>query len=151
MGKIRLSRTNEYVNGFREYGIYIDDVKAGVIRNGETRDFEVAPGTHTIYAKIDWCYSPTRPFYISGNEVMPFNVGSFIGSEMLRKYSRWIGPIFLGLLVLHLILRATIHFDDLLLYLFPLTLPLFFIMVYYFSIGRKRYLSLKEATLQPAA
>jgi len=151
MGKIMLSRTNEYINGLREYGIYIDDVKVGVIRNGETKEFEVAPGTHTIYAKIDWCYSPTRPFYIAGEEVVPFNVGSFIGSERLRKLSKWIGPFFIGILILQPVLRATIHFDNLLYYIFPLTLPLFLVMVYYFSIGRKRYLSLNETTLQLTA
>ena len=147
MGKITLTRSNEYINRYREYGIYIDGIKAGVIRNGETRDFDVAPGMHTIYAKIDWCSSLTRPFYINDDDVVPFNVGSFIGSEKLRKYSKWIGPVFIIALVLQPVLRNTLHFDNLLYYLLPVSLPLFGVMVYYLSIGRKKYLSLKENTL----
>ncbi len=144
MANIRLARTDEYINRFREYGIYIDGTKAGVIRNGETKDFEVTPGTHTIYAKIDWCYSPSRSFTISDREPVNFSTGSSLGFGPLARSSKWIGYVFAGILLLHVVLSATIHFNDLLYYLFPLTLPLFLVMVYYFSIGRKKYLRLIE-------
>jgi hypothetical protein len=40
--------------------VNIDGVRAGSLRSGETRDFAVSSGEHTVQLAIDWCTSPMR-------------------------------------------------------------------------------------------
>jgi len=51
---IRITRINEYSAVFRSYKIYIDEVCHGKIKVGETQEFEIGNGSHTVYAKLDW-------------------------------------------------------------------------------------------------
>jgi hypothetical protein len=44
----------------RAYRVKIDGVQAGSLRAGETLDFAVSPGDHTVQVAIDWCTSPLR-------------------------------------------------------------------------------------------
>lgn len=143
MATITLMRTNEYVNRFREYGVYVDNEKIGTIGNGQTKSFETDPGTHTIYAKIDWCYSPEYTFDINQSDNIIFNIGAFTGPPWVVKYIKWLAPICAILIVLNILLRPVIHYN--LYYLAaPFVLPGFLILVYFLSIGRKKYLSLSE-------
>ena len=61
---LELTRMNEngWDDGARAYLVYIDGKKEGAIREGETKQFEVSEGTHTLQMKIDWCSSPLRTF-----------------------------------------------------------------------------------------
>jgi len=138
MAIIKLIRTSEYVNMAREYGIYIDNTKVGVIRNGRTGEFDIAPGTHTIYAKIDWCYSPTRTFYVSGSEDTTFKVGAFKNANGIMML---IGVV----IAFSFTLYMTLHIY----YLSYLLLPIFLGMIYILSIGRKKYLTLTEEPNSP--
>jgi hypothetical protein len=131
MAAISLTRTSEYVNMAREYGIYIDDKKAGTISHGQTKNFAVAPGAHTMYAKIDWCYSPARSFTVGPSENTSFKVGGFKYANRIMLFSAII-------IALSFILHTTIHFN----YLIWLLFPSFLFMVYITSFGRKKYLTL---------
>ncbi len=42
---------------FRPYDVLIDDVTLGSVRNGDTSEFVVSPGEHSIRLKVDWCGS----------------------------------------------------------------------------------------------
>jgi hypothetical protein len=132
MGMIKLQRTKDYANSLRDYIIYIDGVKAGVIANGQTKELPLEPGRHTLYCKIDWCSSPEIGFDVTGNETKNFQVGSF-------RNSNWIAPLSLGIVLLTFIVP-----DRLSLYLTYLLIPAFLLLIYYFTIGRKKYLSLTE-------
>lgn len=133
MGTVRLMRTSEYVNLAREYGIYVDNKKIGTIRNGQTENFEIEPGTHTIYAKIDWCYSPARSFTLNQADNISFKVGAF-------KHANWIILFFTGIIVVNLIVNATLRFD----YLKYLLWSGLSGMIYILSFGRKKYLTLTQ-------
>lgn len=41
MASIILERTSEFVNRFRNFGVYFDDKKMGTVHNGETKKFEL--------------------------------------------------------------------------------------------------------------
>lgn len=75
---IKLTREDEYVDQFRKYKVIVDDDYLGDINAGETKCFEVAPGKHIIYLKIDWCRSNKLDFYILENEIIEFNCGSSV-------------------------------------------------------------------------
>jgi hypothetical protein len=55
MATIIINRTSEYLNLMRNYGIYIDGKKIDTIANGETKEFNISVGHHSLYTKIDWC------------------------------------------------------------------------------------------------
>ena len=133
MATIILNRTSEYVNRLRNYGVYIDGKKVGTIANGDTKEFNVSPGQQSIVTKIDWCSSQTVTFDISNDEVKNFKVGGF-------KNAKWLMPTALIVIVLSYIVNLKYGFE----YLFYLVVPAFLLLVYYMTVGRKRYLTLTE-------
>lgn len=133
MATIIISRSNEYLNRMREYDVYLDGEKVGSIANGETKEFDVSPGTHTILTKIDWYSSPGLSLEIMDEETKSLQVGGF-------KNGRWMMPAALILIVHSYILNLLYDFD----YLIYLAIPIFLLLVYYLSLGRGRYLALTE-------
>ena len=131
MAKINIQRTNEYNNRLRDYQIYIDNKKVGAIENGGNKDFEIEEGNHTIEAKIDWCGSPKVNVEIINGETKSLKVGGF-------KYGKWLMPITLILILLHFLMEHFFDFD----YIIFLVYPTFILLVYYLTIGRKKYLTL---------
>jgi hypothetical protein len=101
----------------------------GTIANGETKDFPVSEGRHTIVAKIDFCSGPLPTFEYKEGETQTFLVGGF-------KNGHWLALLTLVLLVSHFILNSTLHFG----YLKFLYLPPGLVIVYYLTFGRKDYL-----------
>ena len=71
-----VSRDAGYADRLRAYAIFLDDVKIGEIRNGETKEFSVDPGRHCISAKIDWCRTPNLDFTAEEGDSLSFLVGS---------------------------------------------------------------------------
>ena len=137
MAIIRLHRTKEYSNYLRDYIIYIDGQKAGTIRNGETKEFNIPEGNHSIYCKIDWCSSPERIFDVRPYEAVEFRTGGF-------KQAKWLLPAgMLLILACYLIGYFTGSY-----YQFFLLLPFLFALFYFISFGRKRYLFLERSDLE---
>lgn len=134
MATIRIQRKSEYINKARKYQLYIDHAKAGKIEDGETIDFTVSPGLHTVTAKIDWCSSRDLLVTLHENETKTIMVSGF-------KYSNWLMPLSGGLIALHFILKMTLQID----YVVLAGLPFFIVLIYYVTIGRKKYLRIEEA------
>ena len=131
MPTIKITREKEFMNLWRNYRIYIDDVEVGAIANGETKEFEVDPGVHRVKSKIDWCGSQELSFEIKDDEAKHFEVAGF-------RNSKWLMPTLLGLLGFDFILQLLFGFD----LAFYLLLPGFFLLMYYITIKRNRYLRL---------
>ena len=71
---IRITRADQYGDMYRAYKIFIDDAYRGKIKNGETEEFEVENGSHTVRAKIDWAGS--KEFCVNVNDsVVELEVG----------------------------------------------------------------------------
>ena len=133
MGKIVISRTQEWNNKLRQIAIYVDGQKMGTIGNGEVKTFDVADGNHFVKAKIDWCGSRQIDFSISGEEKKYFKLSGF-------KNSKIITPLAFVLVITSLILRRILHFY----FAAWLILPVALILLYYLTIGRNDYLTLKQ-------
>ncbi len=134
MEKIVIKRTNEFINRFRNYKIFIDGQQVGTIGNGETKEFLVSIGQHSLIAKIDWCTSQELQINIDENEIKNIQVSSF-------KYGKWIMPLAGGIIIIDFILKETTSFIFFNFLLFPFLITLF----YYSSFGRKKYLLLSES------
>lgn len=132
MARIVIVRSNEYMNRFRGFDLYLNGQKLGDIFNGEKEEFEIPEGDHELVAKIDWCSSPVINFNINGNETQTFNVGGF-------KHNKMILPMSASLVLLHLIMNVFFHEQLSIFFILPLLL----LLAFYISIGRKQYLSLE--------
>ncbi len=75
---IKINRKKGYIDEFREYEVILDNNYLGNIDAGETKNFEVTSGNHTIFLKIDWCRSNKLDFHVSENEVIEFECGNSI-------------------------------------------------------------------------
>jgi len=74
---IKITRGSHiHIDKLRAYKIYIDGVHRGDIRVGETKEFPVSDGFHTVQAKIDWCGSNKLDVEVR-DSVVALEVGSF--------------------------------------------------------------------------
>ncbi|MCA6490967.1 MAG: hypothetical protein IM558_09195 [Chitinophagaceae bacterium] len=133
MATIRIKRTSEYNNRIRDYKIFVDGQQVGTIANGETKDFPTTVGQHIVTAKIDWCSSPNISIELKENQTSNLKVGGF-------KYGQILMPIGFGLIALHFILTIFADFY----YTIFLVVAFFPLLLYYLTIGRKKYLTLEE-------
>jgi hypothetical protein len=135
MTSIRIERPISFFNMLRSYGIYVDGKKIGTIDNGETKIFQIEPGEHTIYAKIDWCYSPHVKINIEENDIQFLQLSTF-------KYAGVSLLIFIAVLFFNLIITYFIKTDASIINVVYLAFLLF--LIYHFTFGRKKYLRLKQ-------
>lgn len=133
MATIRIKRTSEYNNRIRDYKIFVDGQQVGTIANGETKDFPATVGQHIVTAKIDWCSSPNISIELKENQTSNLKVGGF-------KYGQILMPIGFGLIALHFILTIFADFY----YTIFLVVAFFPLLLYYLTIGRKKYLTVEE-------
>ena len=133
MTTIKIHRSNDYINLLRDYRLYIDGQIVGTISNGQTKDFEITQGRHTLISKIDWCSSPEVSFEINDHDSKKFLVGNF-------KYARLLIPYVTVIFALSFLLAFKSHFYFGLIFLFQG----FIYLLYFITLGRKNYLTLKE-------
>lgn len=74
MAKIKIHRSSEYTNKLRNINLWLDSQKIGEIRDGESIEFEVSPGKHTLIARIDWTSSNPIEFTIDSEQLIHFNL-----------------------------------------------------------------------------
>jgi hypothetical protein len=74
--KLVLTRESEWLNRLRGYKVFIDGQKVGAVKNGDTEEFLVQPGMHTLTCKIDWCGSRDYKFEVKEGEVAYAHVRS---------------------------------------------------------------------------
>lgn len=132
MTTIQISRPKEWTNRIRTYKIYIDNEKIGDIANGETKDFMVAPGKHTITAKIDWCGSPEVTIDTGSDEIRYLKVSS-------SKIMKWLPWLALPAALIGTFMSKTDEYPIAAIVLIPSLL----LLVIMLTVGRNKYLSLK--------
>jgi len=76
-GTIILSRDSGFADRFRAYNVWLDrQNKLGVIKNGETKEFRVEDGDHTLVVTIDWGSSNVLVFNMPAEQQIRFRVRS---------------------------------------------------------------------------
>lgn len=133
MAFLKIQRTSEYNNRMRDFEIFIDGHPVGTLANGEAKAFETTAGPHMVTAKIDWCSSPDLSIETSDHTTKNLKVGGF-------KNGNWLMPLAGGIIGLHFILKIAADIE----YTIVLIIPVFLMLLYYLTIGRKKYLTLTE-------
>ncbi len=134
--RIVLSRSSEWMNRTRSLKVMIDGQQAGTIGNGNTEEFSITPGQHTIACKIDWCSSRNFDVHLAAGETAYLHVRSG-----MKYYWQLVGPL-LVVLILNLYFVFSeggrpMWFN----YVMILVgLPVLFYIFYYLTFGRKDYL-----------
>lgn len=135
MAVIKIQRDSGYVDKIRNYKVFIDNEKVGIISEGEIKEYNVSPGTHTISTKIDWAGSKDIIVDLKENDVVNFKVENYTAKHWL------ISVYFIAFITLvHIVLFITIDFQ----YTSLLFIPILATMGYYLTLGRNKYLTLKQ-------
>lgn len=61
-----------YTEHLHPFKVVIDGGVAGQLGAGESGAFEVAPGSHKVFVKIDWCRSETVDVHLGGDQKANF-------------------------------------------------------------------------------
>ena len=135
MAKLIISRRKEWQNKSRKFKLFIDGEQIDVINDGEIKEINLSQGKHTIVFKVDWCSSPELEFDFSDDKTRAIEVSGY-------KLMRWIYPIFLLIFGAFLIAKwiFEIYIDELM----YVSIPIILILFYYLTLGRKKYLTVKE-------
>ena len=73
---IRLTRTSEWKSRFRAFAVFINGVKVGKIRNGQSFPFPIDPSEHELFVKIDWCVSNAVGLRVPEGATVELSCGS---------------------------------------------------------------------------
>ncbi len=77
-GWIEIKRTSQHFARLRAIDIYINGTKTGNVIDDETKLFELPPGPHQVFAKIDWCKTQVLTLNIIAGETITLLCGSEI-------------------------------------------------------------------------
>ena len=135
MTKIIIERQSEWNNKARKIDIYIDNKKVGIINDGDTQEYPIKPGTHEVFAKIDWCRSQKIEININQDHTKSLTLSGF-------KFGTWIMPIILGLMLLYYLLTYAFNINAP--FLIGLPAIAFLYPLYYITLGKNKYLTLTE-------
>jgi hypothetical protein len=65
---IDVERKEGWRDRARPYKVVIDGQKVGGVGHGQQESFEVVPGTHEVFLKLDWCRSPKLTVEVAGGQ-----------------------------------------------------------------------------------
>jgi hypothetical protein len=90
---LRIARTSQFANRWRQIQVYADGQQIGDIGNGETADFEVRVGDHEVHAELDGCRSETVRVQCVAGAATVLRLGSPLkGWQLLRTQEALSGP-----------------------------------------------------------
>lgn len=72
---LKIKRYSAWVDAFRKYKIILDGKEIGKIKNGESLEFPIEQGEHSLVLKIDYARS-NKVSFSSNNENVEFVCGS---------------------------------------------------------------------------
>jgi len=133
MARLKIRRTNQYLNRYRSYQIFIDGERAGSIPNGETGSFEINGGKHRIFAQTGFGKSSEILIDIDENEGKELKLGGF-------KNANVVVPVIAAIFILNCLLIYLVGFE----FGKIINWLLILIILFFIGFGRNRYLTLKE-------
>lgn len=85
MAILRISRQKEFKSSTREIKIEVNGREIGSVKNGETKDFELAPGKQYIKATLDsLCTSNAIDIVTVDNEILHFRLSHKSGMALFN-------------------------------------------------------------------
>jgi hypothetical protein len=76
MAKIIINRKSGFMHRLRKFDVYVDEVKAGAVKNGGAEEIMVAGGHHTVYCKLSWYGSNRFELDLKENDIKFLEVKS---------------------------------------------------------------------------
>lgn len=134
MAIIKIQREKSFADKVRDYKIFMNNIKVGTISEGQTKEFYVKEGKHIISTKIDWAGSQEIELDLKENETVNLVVNNY-------STKNWLISVYyiIFITILHFLLNYNFNFQ----YSALLFLPTLAILIYYVTIGRNKYLTLK--------
>jgi hypothetical protein len=119
------------MNRLRKYKLFLDKTYLSSIKNDEILEFELPAGHHVIKAQmLEWCGSREIHIDLIEGETCYIKLSAFEGAKIVY-------PLAAMLAIIGFILMQGEN------KLFGLlAIPIMAVMIYYFTIGREKYLSL---------
>lgn len=145
MNELTVSRKKEWVNRMRSIRLYADDQKVAEISNGETKMVQFPTGKVNLQAKIDWAGSNVLEIDADGSRNRTIELSSFLHRNKMLRYFMYFG-FGLSVLSVAIALMSPIGLisDAVMYVLLAFSIVFFGIIMYLITVGRKRYLYLKE-------
>lgn len=145
MNEFTVSRKKEWANRMRSIRLYADDQKVAEISNGETKMIQFPPGKVNLQAKIDWAGSNVLEIDAYGSRNRTIELSSFLHRNKMLRYFMYFG-FGLSVLSVAIALMSPIGLisDAVMYILLAFSIAFLSIITYFISIGRKRYLYLRE-------
>jgi hypothetical protein len=132
MVQLIIERSSEWMNKAQGIMVFINNHKIGTIYNGEAKSVEVEPGTYVVKAAMDGYESKEYCLTIVPGETRLLKLSSFV--EKWRFMS-----LMPAMIVCNIFLLNSFHS-----YLWGFAmLPFVAVLLYYFTLGKKRYFILK--------
>lgn len=97
MAKLIIKRQKSFIGQARTFKIWIDGEVAAKVKNNETVELQIKPGSHTIRAGISWIsgISKVKTFSVTDKEVINFK----IFRPTIGTISMFLGSFFTVLLI----------------------------------------------------
>ncbi len=135
MNKLIIDRRSEWTNRGRKIGLYLNQEKIGTIENGETKEFDLKPGSYNLKAKIDWCGSQEHKLTFNENEIKIVELSGF-------PKNKWTIPLLILAQFTLLGISYFIYFNQYLMIAFSFSLLIY--IFYPITFGRNHYLKLYQ-------
>lgn len=139
--KIILNRKREWINNRnRGVKVFIDQIEKGKIANGDSEEYMVDPGEHTMQCKVYWCSSPALNIDIKEGETKYLQLKS-----AMKYYGIGYALFLIGLLAGIFMTLTHIPKPSFFTWMqLTLLLPLVLYLLFYLTLGRKKYMVLEE-------
>lgn len=138
MAKLIISRKKEFSNWAAGYKVYLNKQEIETIASGETKEIDIPVGTNSLYVKINRYRSRNLPIIIGIDDTKRVSIS---GNKLPS-----INMIILSLMILSTILfrefirnHIFLKFSAIIIIVLAL-----FTMFYYVTIGRSKYIEIKE-------
>jgi hypothetical protein len=138
--KIIMTRKGEWMNRARAYNVLIDEQKTGIVKNDSSEEYAVAPGAHTVRCGLMWYSSPSITVNLKEGEIAYLRV---------KNGMKYYLPLFI-LMVVGVLLNLVwsgrpAERPDWVIYVqLGLLLPALLYIMYFITLGRKKYLVIEQ-------
>jgi len=143
-GTLVIHRKWSIMNRARSFKIHVNDAEIGTIKNNKTETIDLPAGNHSLNITIDWLSSNQFEFSLAPNQKV----------FLVVKNNLVLAPVFYLLFLLVLLLPLVLHIP---LFKSPAwnsikygTMFIFFsYLLFYLTLGRKKYLTILPDTSTP--
>jgi hypothetical protein len=75
LAKLHITRRTHWLDRSRDYHVQLDGRSLGRLNSGETDEFDIPPGSHSLEVRVGKCTSPLRMLSVKPGETVAFECG----------------------------------------------------------------------------